>query len=298
MNIKKAVILAGGRGSRLHPSTLAVSKQLLPVWDKPMIYYPISMLMLAGIKDILIITSPENEQQFKVLGDGSQYGIKLSYAVQPVPKGIAHALTYAEDFLKASKSDDAFCLMLGDNVFYGKQDWFTESVKKYSGPTVFGYPVTDPERFGVVEIGDDGTVRSIEEKPKVPKSNLAIPGVYILDNTCINWIKEHQSPSFRGEYEITDVIKWYHRNDNMQVKHIGLGITWFDTGTPESLLECSQFIYTIEKNHGIKIGCLEEIAYNMKFIKLSEFKAIVSCLPASAYKEYLDKKLRLKLLIL
>jgi glucose-1-phosphate thymidylyltransferase len=298
MNIKKAVILAGGRGSRLHPSTLAVSKQLLPVWDKPMIYYPISMLMLAGIKDILIITSPENEQQFKVLGDGSQYGIKLSYAVQPVPKGIAHALTYAEDFLKASKSDDAFCLMLGDNVFYGKQDWFTESVKKYSGPTVFGYPVTDPERFGVVEIGDDGTVRSIEEKPKVPKSNLAIPGVYILDNTCISWIKEHQSPSFRGEYEITDVIKWYHNKGNMQVKHIGLGITWFDTGTPESLLECSQFIYTIEKNHGIKIGCLEEIAYNMKFIKLSEFKAIVSCLPASAYKEYLDKKLRLKLLIL
>jgi glucose-1-phosphate thymidylyltransferase len=293
MNIKKAVILAGGRGSRLHPSTLAVSKQLLPVWDKPMIYYPISMLMLAGIKDILIITSPENSEQFKVLGNGSQYGIKISYAVQPQPRGIAHALSYAEDFLKSSKNNEPFCLILGDNVFYGKQDWFINSVKKYTGPTVFGYPVVDPERFGVVEMDTDGNVLSIEEKPKRPKSNLAIPGVYVLDNTCIDWIKNEQSPSMRGEFEITDVIKWYHQNGNMKVKPIGLGITWFDTGTPESLLECSQFIYTIEKNHGIKIGCLEEIAYNMKFITLKEFKSIISCLPKSAYKEYLDKKIKL-----
>lgn len=293
MNIKKAVILAGGRGSRLHPSTLAVSKQLLPVWDKPMIYYPISMLMLAGIKDILIITSPENEEQFKVLGNGSQYGIKISYAVQPQPRGIAHALTYAEDFLKMSKPNDPFCLMLGDNIFYGKQDWFIDSVKKYSGPTVFGYPVVDPERFGVVEISADGSILSIEEKPKVPKSNLAIPGVYILDNSCLDWIKTYQSPSLRGEYEITDVIQWYNKQGNMKVKPVGIGITWFDTGTPESLLECSQFIYTIEKNHGVKIGCLEEIAYNMKFINLDEFKSIISCLPKSAYKEYLDKKIRL-----
>lgn len=293
MNIKKAVILAGGRGSRLHPSTLAVSKQLLPVWDKPMIYYPISMLMLAGIKDILIITSPENSEQFKVLGNGSQYGIKISYAVQPQPRGIAHALSYAEDFLKSSKKNEPFCLILGDNVFYGKQDWFINSVKKYTGPTVFGYPVVDPERFGVVEMDADGNVMSIEEKPKRPKSNLAIPGVYVLDNTCLDWIKNEQSPSMRGEYEITDVIKWYHKNANMKVKPIGLGITWFDTGTPESLLECSQFIYTIEKNHGIKIGCLEEIAYNMKFITLNEFKSIVSCLPKSAYKEYFDKKIKL-----
>lgn len=293
MNIKKAVILAGGRGSRLHPSTLAVSKQLLPVWDKPMIYYPISMLMLAGIKDILIITSPENADQFKVLGDGSQYGIKLSYAIQPQPRGIAHALSYAEDFLKSSKKNEPFCLILGDNVFYGKQDWFIDSVKKYTGPTVFGYPVVDPERFGVVEMDSDQNVISIEEKPKRPKSNLAIPGVYVLDNECIDWIKNYQSPSMRGEYEITDVIKWYHRNGNMKVKPIGIGITWFDTGTPESLLECSQFIYTIEKNHGIKIGCLEEIAYNMKFITLNEFKSIVNCLPKSAYKEYLDKKIKL-----
>lgn len=291
--VKKGIILAGGRGSRLHPATLAVSKQLLPVWDKPMIYYPLSMLMLAGIKDVLIITSPENEEQFKVLGNGSNYGIKIQYAVQPAPRGIAHALQYAEDFLKEGSPDEPFCLVLGDNVFYGKQDWFNESILKYTGPTVFGYTVVDPERFGVVEIADDGKIISIEEKPTRPKSNLAIPGVYIFDNSCIDWIKEHQSPSMRGEYEVTDVIQWYNKQGKMKVKPVGIGITWFDTGTPESLLECSQFIYTIEKNHGTKIGCLEEIAYNMKFIKLNEFKSIVTCLPKCSYKDYLDKKIRI-----
>jgi glucose-1-phosphate thymidylyltransferase len=290
--VKKGIILAGGKGSRLHPATLAISKQLLPVWDKPMIYYPLSMLMLAGIKDILIITSPENEEQFKALGDGSSYGIKLQYEVQPMPKGIANGLSYAEDFLGTLQDEDPFCLILGDNVFYGKNDWFTQPMINYTSPTVFGYPVVDPERFGVVEMDPEGNVLSVEEKPKFPKSNLAIPGVYIFDKSCINWIKTEQTPSLRGEWEVTDVIKWYITQGKMKVNPVGIGITWFDTGTPESLLECSQFIYTIEKNHGAKIGCLEEIAYNMNFIDTKEFQSLINCLPKSSYKEYLDKKIK------
>jgi glucose-1-phosphate thymidylyltransferase len=289
--VKKGIILAGGRGSRLYPATLAVSKQLLPVWDKPMIYYPLSMLMLGGIKDILIIASPENIDQFKMLGDGSQYGIKISYTIQQEPKGIAHALRCANDFLKNCNDEDPFCLFLGDNIFYGKNDWFIERIKKYETPTVFGYTVVDPERFGVVQIDENQNIISIEEKPKYPKSNLAIPGVYILDKSCMKWIQEEQKPSARGEWEITDVIKWYAQQDKMKIKEIGIGVTWFDTGTPESLLECSQFIYTIERNHGVKIGCIEEIAYNMKFIDFKKFKEITRILPTSSYKQYLLKKI-------
>lgn len=289
--VKKGIILAGGRGSRLYPSTLAVSKQLLPVWDKPMIYYPLSMLMLGGIKDILIIASPDNIDQFKSFGDGSDYGIKISYAIQPEPKGIANALLCAHDFLEDCNDDDPFCLILGDNIFYGKQDWFIENIKKYKSPSAFGYTVVDPERFGVVQIDENNNVISIEEKPKHPKSNLAIPGVYIFDKSCIDWIRMEQKPSARGEWEITDVIKWYVQNNRMKINEIGIGVTWFDTGTPESLLECSQFIYTIERNHGVKIGCIEEIAYNMKFISLKKFKEITSSMPTSSYKQYLTKKI-------
>lgn len=293
IKIKKGIILSGGRGSRLHPSTLAVSKQLLPVWDKPMIYYPISMLMLAGIKDIHIVCSPDNIEQFKLLGNGSNYGIKLSYSVQSQPRGVSHALLSAEDFLQDINETDPFCLLLGDNIFYGKHDWFIDVVKKYKNPTVFGYEVVNPERFGVVQIDEEGKIISIEEKPSHPKSNLAIPGIYIFTKESLQWIKYHQTPSARGEYEITDVIKWYQQHDTITVKKIGIGVTWFDTGTPESLLECSQFIYTIEKNHGVKIGCLEEIAYNMKYISLKEFGSIISCLPNSSYKDYLSKKYKL-----
>ena len=289
--VKKGIILAGGKGSRLYPSTLAVSKQLLPVWDKPMIYYPLSMLMLGGIKDILIIASPDNIDQFKLLGDGSDYGIKISYTVQPEARGIANALLYASHFLEDCKDDDPFCLILGDNIFYGKHDWFTQNIKQYQGPSAFGYTVVDPERFGVVQIDENDNVISIEEKPKYPKSNLAIPGVYVFDKSCIEWIRMEQRPSARGEWEITDVIKWYVQNNNMKIKQIGIGVTWFDTGTPESLLECSQFIYTIERNHGVKIGCLEEIAYNMKFIPLQKFKEISMRMPNSSYKQYLLKKI-------
>ena len=289
--VKKGIILAGGKGSRLYPSTLAVSKQLLPVWDKPMIYYPLSMLMLGGIKDILIIASPDNIDQFKLLGDGSDYGIKISYAIQPEAKGIANALLYASHFLEDCKDDDPFCLILGDNIFYGKHDWFTQNVKQYQSPSSFGYTVVDPERFGVVQIDENDNVISIEEKPKYPKSNLAIPGVYVFDKSCIEWIRMEQRPSARGEWEITDVIKWYVQHNNMKIKQIGIGVTWFDTGTPESLLECSQFIYTIERNHGVKIGCLEEIAYNMKFIPLQKFKEISMKMPNSSYKQYLLKKI-------
>jgi glucose-1-phosphate thymidylyltransferase len=249
------------------------------------------MLMLGGIKDILIIASPDNIDQFKLLGDGSDYGIKISYTVQPEARGIANALLYASHFLEDCKDDDPFCLILGDNIFYGKHDWFTQNIKQYQGPSAFGYTVVDPERFGVVQIDENDNVISIEEKPKYPKSNLAIPGVYVFDKSCIEWIRMEQRPSARGEWEITDVIKWYVQNNNMKIKQIGIGVTWFDTGTPESLLECSQFIYTIERNHGVKIGCLEEIAYNMKFIPLQKFKEISMRMPNSSYKQYLLKKI-------
>jgi len=288
MNTKvtKGIILAGGRGSRLYPSTFAVSKQLLPVWDKPMIYYPLSMLMLAGIRDILIIGSPENIEQFKLLGDGSNLGINISYAIQPEPSGIAECLLYAENFLK---NDEPFCLMLGDNIFYGKNNWFINAIQNYKMPTVFGYPVEDPSRYGVATLDMYGNIVSIDEKPKESKSKLAIPGVYVLNSSCIHFIKNEQVPSNRGEYEITDVMLWFLNQNNLNFEEIGLGVTWFDTGTPESLLECSNFIRTVEKNHGMKIACIEEIALNKGFIELDDFFRITQSLPNSNYNEYLKK---------
>lgn len=284
--VKKGIVLAGGRGSRLYPSTLAVSKQLLPVWDKPMIYYPISMLMLAGIRDILIIASPENIDQFKLLGDGSKYGVRFTYAIQPNPIGIAECLLHTNGFLD---DNEPFCLMLGDNIFYGKNHWFVDAIQNYKCPTIFGYPVEDPNRYGVVTLDSQGNVISIVEKPKNSQSKLAIPGVYVLDSTCLDYIKNVQQPSDRGEYEITDVMLWFLSQNKLDVREIGLGVTWFDSGTPESLLQCSQFIQTIEKNHGIKIGCIEEIALNKKFVTPDDYFNMASGLPNSDYKEYLLK---------
>lgn len=286
ISVKKGIVLAGGRGSRLYPSTLAVSKQLLPVWDKPMIYYPISMLMLGGIKEILIIASPDNINQFKSMGDGSQLGINISYAVQPEPIGIAECLLHTGDFLQ---ENEPFCLILGDNIFYGKNTWFTDVLQNYKVPTIFGYPVEDPSRYGVVTLDSQGNVLSIVEKPKNSKSKLAIPGIYILDSSCIEFIKNNQVPSNRGEYEITDVMMWFLNQNKLDVREIGLGVTWFDSGTPESLLECSDFIRTIEKNHGLKIACLEEIAFNKKFIDIDQLDKIIDLMPNSNYKEYLTR---------
>lgn len=285
--VKKGIVLAGGRGSRLYPSTLAVSKQLLPVWDKPMIYYPISMLMLAGIKDILIIASPENIEQFKLLGDGSNIGINLSYTVQPEPIGIAECLLHTNEFLEEK---EPFCLILGDNIFYGKINWFTEAVINYKSPTIFGYAVENPSRYGVVTLDSQGNVISIIEKPKNSSSKLAIPGIYILESSCLEYIKNEQKASSRGEYEITDVMTWFLKQGKLDVREIGLGVTWFDSGTPESLIECSEFIKTIEKNHGLKIGCLEEIALNKKYIDIDQFDKIVGLMPNSDYKEYLIRR--------
>jgi len=284
--VTKGIILAGGRGSRLYPSTLAVSKQLLPVWDKPMIYYPLSMLMLAGIRDILLIASPENIDQFKLLGDGSNLGINISYAIQPEPVGIAECLIHTGDFIE---EDEPFCLILGDNIFYGKNNWFVDTISNYKIPTVFGYAVEDPSRYGVATLDVHGNIVAIEEKPKNSKSKLAIPGIYVLDGTCINYIKNEQAPSLRGEYEITDVMLWYLNQNKLDFQEIGLGVTWFDSGTPESLLECSEFIRTIEKNHGMKIGCIEEIALNKKFISQEEFYKTILEIPKSDYRTYLDK---------
>jgi glucose-1-phosphate thymidylyltransferase len=285
--VTKGIVLAGGKGSRLYPSTLAVSKQLLPVWDKPMIYYPLSMLMLADIRDILIITSPDNIDQFKLLGDGSSLGINISYKIQPEAIGIAECLLHTDGFIS---NNEPFCLILGDNIFYGKNNWFVDTVTDYKIPTVFGYAVEDPSRYGVATLDLHGNIISIEEKPKNSKSKIAIPGVYILDSSCIEYIKNEQTPSARGEYEITDVMLWFLKQDKLQLQEIGLGVTWFDSGTPESLLECSDFIRTIEKNHGVKIGCLEEIALNKEFISLENYIATVNALPNSEYKNYLEKK--------
>jgi glucose-1-phosphate thymidylyltransferase len=284
--IKKGIILAAGKGSRLYPSTLAVSKQLLPVWDKPMIYYPLSMLMLAGIKDVLIIVSPENIDQFKLLGDGKNLGINIRYEIQPSPAGISECLLHINDFIIG---DEPFCLLLGDNIFYGKINWFSDVITNYKIPTVFGYPVEDPSRYGVATLDSNGNVVSIEEKPKNSSSKLAIPGVYILDGTCLDFIRNEQKPSDRGEYEITDVMLWFLKQNKLDLQEIGLGVTWFDTGTPESLLECSEFIRTVEKNHGMKIGCIEEIALKKDYVTLDEYYKTINELPKSAYRTYLEK---------
>ena len=282
MQKTKAIILAGGNGTRLYPLTSIVSKQLQPVYDKPMIYYPLATLMLSGIKDILLITTPHDAPHFKsLLGDGSQWGISLSYVEQHEPKGIAEAFIYGKEFI----GSDQVCLILGDNLFYGKLDFLRNAIQNNKGATVFGYPVQDPERYGVVEFDANGTVLSIEEKPSHPKSQYAIPGLYVFDNRVIS-IAEHLKPSDRGELEITDVQKEYLSLNALQVEKMGRGIAWLDTGTPESLLEAGEFIHAIEKRQNLKIACLEEIALRMGYIDSTLFEHLLLKLPKSSYKEY------------
>lgn len=263
----KGIVLAGGTGSRLYPSTIGVSKQLLPIYDKPMIYYPISVLMLAGIRDILIITTPDDTKAFqRLLGDGNNFGVKFSYEVQPKPEGIAQAFIIGETFI----GKDSVALILGDNIFYGSG--FSHSLKKSvkraesgDGATIFGYYVKDPERFGVVEFSEEGKVVSIEEKPNHPKSNYAVTGLYFYDNKVIEYAKSLK-PSSRNELEITDINQIYLKNNKLHTELLGRGFAWLDTGTHKSLLQAGQFVQTIEENQGIKIACLEEVAYRMGYL--------------------------------
>lgn len=281
----KGIILAGGAGTRLHPITKAVSKQLLPVYDKPMIYYPLSVLMLAGIRDILIITTPDDQQNFKnLLGDGSDFGVRLEYAEQPKPDGLAQAFLIGEQFI----GDDNVCLVLGDNIFFGQH--FSDSLKKAlqrkNGATVFGYQVKDAQRFGVVEFDENNKVISIEEKPSQPKSNYAITGLYFYDNRVVE-IAKSIKPSARGELEITDVNQTYLNDGQLNVELFGRGFAWLDTGTHDSLLDAGQFVQTIEHRQGLKIACLEEIAFNNGWFSKNDLQRRGAELTKTSYGAYL-----------
>ncbi|MGN2615673.1 glucose-1-phosphate thymidylyltransferase RfbA [Aliivibrio fischeri] len=284
----KGIILAGGSGTRLYPITMGVSKQLLPVYDKPMIYYPLSVLMLAGIKDILIITTPEDRASFeRLLGDGSQFGISLEYEVQKSPDGLAQAFIIGEKFI----ANDSVCLVLGDNIFYGqgfspKLKQAVENAKRGLGATVFGYQVKDPERFGVVEFDSERKAISIEEKPDKPKSNFAVTGLYFYDNRVVEMAKKVE-PSSRGELEITTLNEMYLNQGLLNVEMLGRGFAWLDTGTHESLLEAAHFVETIEKRQGYKIACLEEIAYNQGWLTLSDIQRVGEQLKKNSYGKYL-----------
>jgi glucose-1-phosphate thymidylyltransferase len=283
----KGIILAGGSGTRLHPLTRVVSKQLLPIYDKPMIYYPLSSLMLAGMREILIISTPQDLPLYKRLfGDGSEWGLKLSYQVQERPEGLAQAFVLAEDFINGEKS----CLILGDNIFYG-HGW-TESLKRgaalESGAMIFGYYVQDPERYGVVEFNEHNKVLSIEEKPSKPRSHYAVPGIYFYDEQVCKHAKELK-PSKRGELEITDLNNVYLRKGELQIEALGRGIAWLDAGTHESLLEASYFIGVLEKRQGLKVGCIEEIAYRQGFIKRDRLLEHAEKLSKTDYGTYLRK---------
>ena len=281
----KGIILAGGSGTRLYPITKGVSKQLLPIYDKPMIYYPISVLMLAGIQDILIITTPEDKESFeRLLGDGLQFGVRLQYAIQPSPDGLAQAFIIGEEFI----GDSNVCLVLGDNIFYGQgfTPMLKQAVARQKGATVFGYQVKDPERFGVVEFDEHKRAISLEEKPKQPKSNFAVTGLYFYDNDVIQIAKEVK-PSERGELEITTVNQMYLERGDLNVELLGRGFAWLDTGTHASLLEAAQFVETIEKRQGYKVACLEEIALNNGWLSKEQVLEIGRSMSKNDYGQYL-----------
>lgn len=288
----KGIVLAGGAGLRLHPSTIAVSKQLLPIYDKPMIYHPISVLMLAGIRDILIISTPVDLHHFeRLLGDGSKFGVKFSYKEQPSPDGLAQAFILAEDFI----GDDAVALVLGDNIFYGdgfsgKLKSVVKNIQENGGAAVFGYYVKDPQRFGVAEFDADGKVLSIEEKPENPKSNYAITGLYFYDNKVVEYAKSLK-PSSRGELEITDLNNIYLQKGGLSAELLGRGFAWLDTGTHHSLLQASQYVQTIEENQGIKIACLEEVAYRMGYVTKEDLQKTIEKYNNNDYFNYIKDML-------
>ncbi len=281
----KGIILAGGAGTRLYPCTVSTSKQLLSVYDKPMIYYPLSTLMFAGIREVLIISTPADNPRFKeILGDGSHLGMSFSYEVQHSPEGIAHAFILAEEFI----GSDPCCLILGDNLFYGHglPVLLEKSGRLNEGAIIFGYRVKDPERYGVVEFDESGKVLSIIEKPQNPKSNYAVPGIYFYDNDVVT-VARNLKPSARGELEITDVNEVYREKGLLKVELLGRGVAWLDTGTPDSLLEAASFVATIERRQGLKIACIEEVAYHMGYIDKRGLKDLIDCMPNSIYRDYL-----------
>ena len=281
----KGIILAGGKGTRLYPLTMAISKQLLPVYDKPMIYYPLSMLMLSGIRDVLVITTPEDSDQYRrLLGDGSRLGVNIQYAIQAVPRGLADAFLVGKEFI----GDDKVCLILGDNIFFGHglPEILRSAAENENGAVVFAYPVRDPERYGVVEFDESGKAISLEEKPLKPRSNFAVPGIYFYDNRVVRYAEE-LAPSPRGEIEITDINKRYLSDGELSVKVLGRGVAWLDAGTHESLLQASMFVQAVEDRQGMMISCVEEIAFRMGYIDEETLRQDAAELASNEYGQYL-----------